>query len=164
MAGAGAVLLTVVAGCSTAAPSWPPSETAAPAATEADPTVLRPDRPKPPADAADNMAPNILAWDAVSKLARASVGQTNVPFSFSLTNVCVEPVVIYATETTCDCAVAQLPANPWIISPGEYGEIQATVDLRGKSGVATNWVVIFTSKGNRLLEMRTVAPTAVKPG
>lgn len=119
---------------------------------------VKPDRPAPPAGSADNMASNILAWDAVFKQYKARPGETNAPFVFNLTNVSPQVIIIYTNETTCDCTVAQLPANPWLISPGGNGQIRATMDLRGKKGAATNYVVVLTSKGNRMLTVKAVLP------
>lgn len=114
--------------------------------------------PKPPAEAADNLAPNILAWDSVAKEYRAKIGETNAPFTFSLTNISPERVMIYDTSTTCDCTVAQLPSKPWTLAPGTGGQIHASLDLRGKIGAVTNYVIVFTSKGNRLLTVKATLP------
>lgn len=104
------------------------------------------------------MAPDILAWDSVFKEHRALPGQTNLNFTFSLTNVSVEPVVVYATETTCECTVAKLPANPWLVPPAGTGEIHATVNVTGKRGSVSNYVIVFTSKGNRMLTLKSDVP------
>jgi len=108
------------------------------------------------------MASNLIAWDAVNKLYLPAHGDTNAPFTFNLTNVSPENIVIYATDTSCDCTVAKLPATPWTLLPGGHGQIQADIDLRGKTGTSTNWVVVFTSKGNKLLQMKTVIPPPLK--
>jgi Protein of unknown function (DUF1573) len=115
-------------------------------------------KPRPPADASDNMTSNILAWDAVAKEYQARPGETNAPFTFSLTNISPERVIIYDTSTTCDCTVAQLPSKPWTLAPGVGGQIHATLDLRGKIGAVTNYVIVFTSKGNRLLTVKATLP------
>jgi hypothetical protein len=107
---------------------------------------------------ADTMATNILAWDSNWKEYRAKAGEENAKFTFNLTNISPELVVIYATSTRCGCTVAQLPATPWTISPGGDGQIHATVDLRKKGGIATNDVIIFSNKGNKLLKVVTIAP------
>ena len=115
-------------------------------------------RPRPPADASDNMAANVLGWDAVVKHYQARTGETNAPFSFSLTNMSPEQVIIYDTSTTCDCTVAQLPAKPWLLEPGAGGQIHAELDLRNRTTGATNFVIVFTSKGNRLLTVTADLP------
>lgn len=104
------------------------------------------------------MAPNLLAWDSVFKKDRVVPGQTNANFTFNLTNVSSQPIVIYATESTCDCTVAKLPHSPWLVPPSGTGQIHATVDLAGKSGSVSNYVVVFTSKGNRMLTVEADVP------
>lgn len=162
----GLALLLVIAGCTNSKPK--PSKSAA---TPAPVTLPAPNpppveaaippaisRPRPPADASDNMAANILAWDSVAKEYRAQRGQTNAPFTFMVTNVSPEQVLIYDTSTTCDCTVAQLPAKPWSLAPGNSGEIRASLDLRGRTETVTNYVIVFTSKGNRLLTVKATLP------
>ena len=112
--------------------------------------------PRPPADAAANMAANILTWDAVAKEYQARSGETNAPFTFSLTNASPERVMIYDTSTTCDCTVAQLPSKPWTLAPGAGGQIHASLDLRNRTEAVTNYVIVFTSKGNRLLTVKGI--------
>src|ERR1019366_5042827 len=116
--------------------------------------------PRPPTAASDNMASNILAWDAVTKETQASVGATNATFTFHLKNVSAAPLTIYDTSTTCDCTLAQLPSKPWTLAPGADGMIHATLDLHGRTSPVTNYVIVFTSKGNRLL---TVTGIPAKP-
>jgi len=106
------------------------------------------------------MAPHILAWDAVSKEYHARAGEMIAPFTFSFTNVSTRPVVIYDTQTSCDCTAAKLPAQPWTIPSGGAGKISATIDLSGKTGVVTNYVIVFTSRGNRLLNVKAILPDA----
>jgi hypothetical protein len=104
------------------------------------------------------MAPNILAWDSVSKEYHAQAGDVKAPFSFSLTNVSAGPVVIYDTSTSCDCTVASLPSRPWTIPSGGTGAIEASINLSNKVGVVTNSVIIYTSKGNRRLFVKALIP------
>ena len=152
-----------LAGCTASKPQphqveVPPPQVSIPAPP---PMLMEPvpvSHPRPPADAADNMATNILVWDAVTKHHQAGVGETNAPFTFRLTNVSPEPVMIYDTSTTCDCTVAQLPARPWTLAPGAGGQIHATLDLRNRTGGVTNYVIVFTSKGNRLLTVTATLP------
>jgi hypothetical protein len=118
---------------------------------------------KPPApDTGDTMEPNILAWDAVSKEYHAHPGDKSAPFSFSLTNVSTRQVVIYDTQTSCDCTVAKLPSQPWTIPSGGSGKIEATIDLSGKTGTVTNSVIVFTSQGNRRLNVKAILPDVKK--
>lgn len=150
-------LFLVLAGC--ISPQPPPAKSEPPAVPSVavvpppamNPAPLQVSRPRPAADASDNMAANILEWDAVARSYQAAAGETNASFTFRLTNVSPERVLIYDTSTTCDCTVAQLPSKPWTLAPGAGGEIRATLDLQGRTGAVTNYVIVFTSKGNRLL-------------
>jgi len=136
--------LALIAGCGT--PKAPTAATKSPAAP----------------DTGDTMEPNILAWDAVSKEYHAHAGEKSAPYSFSLTNVSPRQIVIYGTETTCDCTVAKLPSQPWTIPSGGSGKIDATIDLSGKTGTVTNSFVVFTSQGNRRLKVKAILPDAKK--
>jgi hypothetical protein len=162
---AGALLggLAFIAGCKTSTPAPPfradlvepaPTLPPPPAVTNQLPIAIS--RPRPPEDASNNMAPNILAWDALTKVYQARSGETNAPFAFSLTNVSSERVLIYDTSTTCECTVAKLPARPWALAPGDVGQISATLDLHGRTDPVTNYVIVFTSKGNRLLTVKGI--------
>ena len=124
--------------------------------------VVETKKPAPQPDTGDTMAPNILAWDAVSKECRAHPGDKSAPFSFSLKNVSARPVVIYDTQSSCDCTVAKLPSKPWTIPSGDTGKIEATVDLAGKTGTVTNSIIVFTSQGNRRLNVKAILPEAKK--
>ncbi|MFO1487751.1 MAG: DUF1573 domain-containing protein [Verrucomicrobiota bacterium] len=157
-----AVLLIGFAGC-TGPKSKPvvvekPAPVAPPVANTppVEPAPLPVVRPRPAADASDNMADHILQWDSVTKTYNAAVGQTNAPFTFAVTNVSAERVLIYDISTTCECTLAQLPSRPWPLAPGNGGVIQATLDLSGRTGAVTNYLIVFTSKGNRLLTVRGV--------
>jgi len=150
-------------GCKTPQPASAPATPIAPVPTNATSSEILtngPALPSPtlPVDSGDNMAANILAWDATSKEYHAKAGETNAPFTFSLTNVSSGPVVIYDTATTCDCTVASLPSKPWTVPSGGTGQIEASIDLRRKSGVVTNSIVVFTSQGNRRLNVKAFAP------
>lgn len=149
--------LALIAGCKTSAPKPEAVTPTVPSVSQTNPPVTQisppPSAPatKPLPDTGDTMAPNILAWDSVSKEYHAKPGEKSAPFSFSLTNVSSGPVVIYDTSTSCDCTVASLPSRPWTLPSGGSGTIGASINLSNKVGIATNSVVIYTSKGNRRL-------------
>jgi len=142
--------LALLAGCKTNKPEPASGPVPAPAIT------MRPTAP-PVAkseDSGDTMAPKILAWDATRKEYRAKPGEMSAPFSFSLTNVSSGTVMIYNTETTCECTVASLPSKPWTLPSGGSGTIQASINLSNKVGTVTNSFVVFTSQGNRRLTLK----------
>lgn len=154
----------LISGCKTSQPQPPPAQppVAAPVVTLPPPNSINkpilPAIPTAPSDSSNSMEPNILTWDATSKEYQAHPGDTSAPFSFSLTNVSPRQVVIYNTETSCDCTVAKLPSQPWIVPPGGTGKIEASINLAGKTGVVTNYVIVFTSQGNRRLNVKAILP------
>jgi hypothetical protein len=156
------VSLAVMAGCKTtkpqaAKPAPIPVTTPLVAHVETNKLTL-PAHPTAPPDSSDSMEPNILTWDAVSKEYHARAGEKIAPFSFSFTNVSPRQVVIYDTKTSCDCTAAPLPSHPWMIPSGGAGKIDATIDLSNKIGVVTNYVIVFTSQGNRRLNVTAILP------
>lgn len=162
--------LALIAGCGTPKPQaakQAPAPGPAPAPVTLPPMVPTPRPFTPPAnptisDSGDSMETNILAWDATSKDFHAQPGDKIASFSFSLTNVSTRPVVIYDTKTSCDCTVAKLPSQPWTIPSGGSGQIDATIDLAGKLDTVTNSIVVFTSQGNRRLNVKAYLPETKK--
>jgi hypothetical protein len=151
--------LALVAGCESTPTEKPPQH--APAAAPSEPAAATPVHPptnavKLPPDSGDNMASDILAWDATEKTYNVPAGAILATFSFGLTNVSSGPVLIYDTSTTCDCTVANLPSKPWVLQSGGTGEILATIDLHKKTGSVTNQVIVFTSQGNRRLTLKAI--------
>jgi mono/diheme cytochrome c family protein len=91
-------------------------------------------------------------------------GETEAVFSFRLTNVSAENVVVLNVMTSCSCATAKHPPTPWQIGPGESGELQIVMDLHGKTGTVEKGAAVETQKGVRPLTMRvTIPPTPVAP-
>lgn len=158
--------LVLLQGCKSGDPHPEPMAVTAPPVVETKkpappltPTPM-PAKPSAPSDSSDTMAANILAWDATSKEYHAHLGEKIAPFSFAFTNVSSRQIVIYATETSCDCTAAKLPSQPWTIPIGGTGEIDATIDLSGKVGTVTNYVIVETSQGNRKLNVKAILPDA----
>jgi len=156
--------LALMQGCKTGDPHPAPTAVTAPAAIATNkptaalaPTPL-PTKPTAPSNSNDSMEPNILKWDAVSKEYFATAGEKLALFSFSFTNISPRQVVIYDTETSCDCTVATLPSHPWTIPSGGTGTIGASINLSNKVGIVTNYVIVETSQGNRLLNVKAILP------
>jgi Protein of unknown function (DUF1573) len=146
------VSVALIAGCKTSETKPEPAKPATPSVSQTNPPPSAPVKPLP--DSGDSMAPNILAWDSLSKDYHAKPGEMSAPFSFSLTNVSTKPIVIYDTSTSCDCTVASLPSSPWTIPSGGSGTIEASINLTNKVGIVTNSVIVYTSKGNRRLYVK----------
>jgi Protein of unknown function (DUF1573) len=158
LVGVTALSLALFAGCKSPQKQTAPAP--APSAPAAAPSAhAQTNKVQLPPDSGNNLAPNILAWDATVKEYQVQPGDVFAPFSFSLTNVSSSPLLIYDTSTTCDCTVASLPSKPWTLPSGGSGEIHATIDLRRKPGASvTHDVIVFTSRGNRRLTLKAITP------
>lgn len=102
--------------------------------------------------------PSALAFDAVQKSFEAKKGENKAEFSFAVTNVSSEEVVITRVQTSCGCTAAQLPRQPWKMAPHESGVIGVTVDLAGKFGTINKTATILSSAGSFPLSVRIVLP------
>jgi hypothetical protein len=109
--------------------------------------------PPPPAQPS-----SYLAWDAELKEYSAKVGEPSAHFTFHLTNVSKEVVLINSVRTSCGCTVAQLPEQPWHLAPGKSGPIEVTVNLAGKSGLITKSVTVDSSAGIKALLVKVNIP------
>jgi len=102
-----------------------------------------------------------LVFDAESKVYHATTEETNAPFTFYVTNVSTNAIVIREVEPSCRCTVADLPAHPWILPPGGSGAVTARVELDGQEEEALIRTLTFlTSAGERVvtLEVSVTAP------
>jgi len=144
----------------TAAATVPPGYPA-PLATPGRPAtpqpVVNPVLPKPPTQPA-----TYIAWDAESKEYNAKPGDSSAHFTFYLTNVSKEVVMVNSVHTSCGCTVAQLPEQPWHLAAGANGPINVTVNLAGKSGTIVKSVTVDTTAGIKSLLVKVNIPT--QPG
>lgn len=99
-----------------------------------------------------------LVWDAVSKEHSAKVGETNVQFTFVVTNISPAEVFIRAVRTSCGCTVARIPTLPWRIGPGTNEQMEVVVDIRGKRGVLSKVISVDSSGGFSLLSVNVKIP------
>src|SRR5258706_2723795 len=111
--------------------------------------------PKPPTQPA-----NYIVWDAESKEYNAKPGEASAHFTFYVTNVSKEVVLVNSVHTSCGCTVAQLPEQPWHLQPGSNGPINVTVNLAGKSGTIVKSVTVDTSAGVKSLLVKVNIPSA----
>jgi mono/diheme cytochrome c family protein len=114
---------------------------------------------------AQNPAPDVptLVFDAETKHYDAAPGEAIALFTFNLTNVWTNEVIISRVRTSCGCTTANLPATPWHLAPGATGEVHAEVRLAGKMGRITKTVTFDTSVGSRVvsLEVKIPPPPAI---
>lgn len=108
--------------------------------------------------------PKALAFDALLKTFDGTNGATKAEFSFSVTNVSGEDVIITRVQTSCGCTAAQLPSQPWKLAPGESGKIGVTVDLTGKYGTVNKTATILSSAGSFPLSVRMNLPSLEMTG
>ena len=117
-----------------------------------------------PTGPAQPQGPAALVWDSMSKEYQAASGELTAPFKFAVTNSSSHEVTINSVRTSCGCTVAKLPSTPWKLGPGEGGDVEATVDLRGKFGTLSKFVSVDTSEGPKMLNIKVVIPSTPAVG
>ncbi|HEU5125613.1 MAG TPA: DUF1573 domain-containing protein [Verrucomicrobiae bacterium] len=98
---------------------------------------------------------SFLKWDAEIKEVSVTNGTPHAEFTFSLTNVSSEDVIITGVRTSCGCTVAKLPEQPWKLGPGTNGEIHVTMNLANKFGLVTKTVTVSSDKGTKMLFVKS---------
>jgi mono/diheme cytochrome c family protein len=78
-----------------------------------------------------------------------------------VTNVTSTNVTINWVRPSCGCTVAKLPPTPWTLKPGEGGNIDFNLDIRGKHGTLAKYVSVDTSAGQKLLLIKAIIPQRV---
>ena len=105
-----------------------------------------------------------LVFDATTKYYDAKISDTSAVFQFNITNIWTNVITVDRVETSCGCTLARLPANPWHISPGEHGAVEATLNLEGKgAGQITKFVTLYLSAngdfiGTRVATLKVTVP------
>ena len=99
---------------------------------------------------------NTSFWKIASGDKYTSVPQlvTNIEVTTVGGGVKPAPVTILSVQPSSGCKTADLPSQPWVLSPGATGEIQATVDLAGQNGTVVKTVVVNTDHGRTELTLR----------
>jgi mono/diheme cytochrome c family protein len=108
-------------------------------------------RPLPAQVAAPLPEQALLAFDAESKRYDAAPGESAARFTFNLTNVWTNEVVIHRVQASCGCATVDLPPTPWHLAPGATGQVHARMNLLAKMGLVTKQVKFFVSAGTNNL-------------
>ncbi len=103
-------------------------------------------------------AESSLQFDAIAKEYTAKPGEQSAALRFTVKNISAATVTINQVSTSCGCTVAKLPSSPWPLAPGTSGEIEVTVDLRGKSGVLVKTVTIETPAWSKNLTVKITLP------
>lgn len=107
------------------------------------------------------MPEGVLTWLTDLQEHHLKPGETNVHFVFVMTNTAPSNVVVTAVRTSCGCTIAKVPPMPWVLKPGERGEVAADVDVRRKVGTLNKTVTVETTLGYKTLMTRVHIPHQV---
>jgi mono/diheme cytochrome c family protein len=109
--------------------------------------------------AAEPLPDGVLVWDATTKETNVTANAATAHFVFNFTNVFTNPVVILNVRPSCGCTTTKLPPLPWTLAPGTNGQMEATVNLEGKSGTLYKTLAVSTDKGSKTLMLKiTIRP------
>jgi mono/diheme cytochrome c family protein len=156
----GAIAAMLAALCLAGAQLAPAQSSIAPHATD-----LQTPNPKPaialapPPQSAAQPA-TFLAWEVDSKKVEVQPGELAAHFTFYVTNVSSQVVVITNLQRSCGCTDASMPAQPWTLAPGTNGPIRATIDLRGKMGAISKMLTVNSTAGSKILTLNVNIPAA----
>ncbi len=106
---------------------------------------------------------NPLAWDAMEKFAKKEEMNQGASFVFWVTNTSSSSASILHTESSCDCTVAKMPSQPWILKPGETGSLGVKMNLLGRHGRVTKEIFVGTSHGGQVLKVHADIPLTPAP-
>ncbi len=122
--------------------------------------IARADVPEPASTAESNP----MVWDALEKT-NSLPFMTNVTyFTFFVTNKSSVSAMILSNETSCDCTAATTVEHlPWELKPGDGGAMSVLVNVRGKYGLVTKTVTVYTSHGTQMLTVNVDIPISPAP-
>jgi len=101
-------------------------------------------------------------WKVVSGDSYSAVPElvTNAHVTLYIYQGTAPSVKILSVTPSEGCKVENLPAQPWVISPGGRGEVQASVNLVGESGDVLKTVLVTTDQGQTELKLHVHLPAA----
>jgi mono/diheme cytochrome c family protein len=105
----------------------------------------------------------ILIWDGTTKETTVAADAATADFAFTFTNISTNNVVILNVHPSCGCTTAKLPPLPWTLAPDTNGQIEATVNLAGKSGTLFKTLNLSTDKGSKMLLLKIIILPPVIP-
>ena len=106
-----------------------------------------------------------LKWEQQTIEMHPSVGDKTAVAHFKYENIGKAPVHFKSVKASCGCTATQ--SQKEIVNPGEKGEIVATYNIGGNTGVQTKTVTVQTDDPNptqatTLLTLRTTIPQALE--
>lgn len=119
-------------------------------------------KPPPLPAKVDPLPSGILFFDQETNQVSVTEGEAQAKFLFNLHNASGKPLIISNVVTSCGCTVAKVQQLPWLLKPGDKGEIAVTMDVQGYSGRNEKQVTIYTDKGAKALQVIADIPPAKK--
>ena len=90
-----------------------------------------------------------LLWSSDHLETNTTATQATADYVFSVTNVSDAEIVIDHVKPSCSCTSAKMPNQPWHLAPHTGGQIQVSVDLKGKMGTFDKTVGIYFADTNQ---------------
>ncbi len=102
-----------------------------------------------------------LKWEQTVIALNAAPGDKQAVGHFKYQNVGKTPVHFRSVDTSCGCTVARSQKNE--VAPGEKGEITATFNIGGRTGVQQKSITVKTedSRDNVTLMLKTIIGEAL---
>lgn len=105
---------------------------------------------------------SLLEFDTTRKDVHPEPGSDKVDLFYKITNPTKKPITITSILPSCGCTAAKSPQLPWTLNPGKSDALNLTVDLRGKSGVISKSVTVFSTAGRKFLSFKVHLPELTK--
>ena len=103
----------------------------------------------------------ILAFDHEMAEATVTNGAPEARFTFNFTNISPASLAITNVGLSCGCTTVELPLLPWVLKPGDRGQLPVTLEVAGKSGVVAKTLQLRTDRGVKTLIVKAdVRPPA----
>jgi hypothetical protein len=84
-----------------------------------------------------------LKWDQPQQRLSVKPGEKTVTTKYRFTNNSTSPVTIVDVRPSCGCTTATLAKKTY--TPGESGEIDATLNFAGHTGHQEKWIYVTTN-------------------
>jgi mono/diheme cytochrome c family protein len=101
-----------------------------------------------------------LQWLPTERVVAAGALDMVAATAYHVVNRSKEPVTVTAFKPSCSCTTVAAPDLPWLLTPGQEGDIGVTVALGGKRGELQKSIQVESSAGAQLLLVTVkIAPT-----
>jgi mono/diheme cytochrome c family protein len=106
-----------------------------------------------------------LSWENDHQHASPKPTDLTADFTFAFTNISDSEIVIDHVKTSCSCTAAKLPSQPWHLPAHTNGQINVSVNLKGKDGEFEKTITVFFGNSNtapKALEVKVSMPNRMK--